>query len=330
VNEAMLRRRGVGTVLGVEFEAELVQLAQAVADGTVRSRDNAPQGPRAVHLPKLQFRVPDRAGLPALDRYATLRWPDGSTKIAGYTEASRGCKHRCRHCPVVPVYDGRFRVVDPDGRVVSLGDGTKLSYDLLRMARRDGILVLERHVNEPHTSEVINKYPRLAGDHHAMEFLCGGLAPVVEGATPEQTAALLEAELKVLEEEHHAPITILTKAGDALPGFGIVAAVLGIVITMGAIAGPVEEVGHKVGSALVGTFLGILPSYGFFGPLTTRMEFLGHSEAVFFRTMASIIIAFANGNPPKVAVEQARRGVNTENRPKRAELDELFKEADAA
>jgi chemotaxis protein MotA len=85
-----------------------------------------------------------------------------------------------------------------------------------------------------------------------------------------------------------------------------------------------------VGSALVGTFLGILLSYGFYGPLASRMEFLGHSEAVFFRTMASIIIAFANGNPPKVAVEQARRGVNTENRPRRAELDEMFKEADAA
>jgi chemotaxis protein MotA len=206
----------------------------------------------------------------------------------------------------------------------------KLSYDLLRMARRDGILVLERHVNDPHSSEVINKYPRLAADHHAMEFLCGGLAPVVEGATPEQTAALLEAELKILEEEHHAPIAVLTKAGDALPGFGIVAAVLGIVITMGAIAGPVEEVGHKVGSALVGTFLGILLSYGFFGPLASRMEFLGHAESVFFRTMASIIIAFANGNPPKVAVEQARRGVGTENRPNRDELDQLFKEADAA
>ncbi len=198
------------------------------------------------------------------------------------------------------------------------------------MARRDGILVLERHVNDPRGSEVINRYPRLAADHHAMDFLCGGLAPVVEGATPEQTAALLEAELKILEEEHHAPIAVLAKAGDALPGFGIVAAVLGIVITMGAIAGPVEEVGHKVGSALVGTFLGILLSYGFYGPLASRMEFLGHAEMVFFRTMASIIIAFANGNPPKVAVEQARRGVNTEHRPNRDELDQLFKEADAA
>ena len=206
----------------------------------------------------------------------------------------------------------------------------KLSYDLLRMARRDGILVLERHVNEPHASDVITKYPRISADHHALDFLCGGLAPVVEGATPEQTAALLEAELKVLEEEHHAPIAVLAKAGDALPGFGIVAAVLGIVITMGAIAGPVEEVGHKVGSALVGTFLGILLSYGFYGPLASRMEFLGHSESTFFRAMASIIIAFANGNPPKVAVEQARRGVGSENRPNRAELDQLFKEADAA
>src|SRR5260370_24482407 len=192
------------------------------------------------------------------------------------------------------------------------------------MARRDGILVLERHVNEPHTSDVINKYPRLAGDHHALDFLCGGLAPVVEGSTPEQTAALLEAELKVLEEEHHAPIAVLSKAGDALPGFGIVAAVLGIVITMGSIAGPVEEVGHKVGSALVGTFLGILLSYGFYGPLASRMEFLGSAESTFFRAMASIIIAFANGNPPKVAVEQARRGGNTRNPPGPAHAGEVF------
>ncbi len=206
----------------------------------------------------------------------------------------------------------------------------KLSYDLLRMARRDGILVLERHVNEPHSSDVISKYPKFAHDHHAVEFLCGGLAPIIEGASPEQTAALLGAELKVLEYEHHAPIGVLQKAADGLPGFGIVAAVLGIVITMGAIAGPVEEVGHKVGAALVGTFLGILLSYGFFGPLAARMEFMGAAESTFFRAMASIIVAFANGSPPKVAVEQARRGIGSENRPNRAQLDEMFREADAA
>jgi chemotaxis protein MotA len=141
---------------------------------------------------------------------------------------------------------------------------------------------------------------------------------------------LLEAELKVLEYEHHAPIAVLQKAADALPGFGIVAAVLGIVITMGAIAGPVEEVGHKVGAALVGTFLGILLSYGFFGPLAARMEFMGAAETTFFRAMASIVISFANGNPPKVAVEQARRGIGSECRPNRAQLDEMFREAEAA
>jgi len=113
VNEAMLRRRGVKTILGVEFEGDLVALARTVYEGSTLSQPDS-AGPRAVTLPKLRFRVPDRSGLPSLDRYATLSWPDGSTRIAGYTEASRGCKHRCRHCPVVPVYDGRFRVVDVD------------------------------------------------------------------------------------------------------------------------------------------------------------------------------------------------------------------------
>jgi len=113
VNEALLRRRGVQTILGVEFEGDLVALARMVDQGSTSPQpENA--GPRAATLPKLRFRVPDRSGLPSLDRYATLSWPDGSTRIAGYTEASRGCKHRCRHCPVVPVYDGRFRVVDAD------------------------------------------------------------------------------------------------------------------------------------------------------------------------------------------------------------------------
>ncbi len=113
VNEALLRRRGVKTILGVEFEGDLVALARMVDEGSTSSQPEN-SGPRAASLPKLRFRVPDRSGLPSLDRYAALSWPDGSTRIAGYTEASRGCKHRCRHCPVVPVYDGRFRVVDAD------------------------------------------------------------------------------------------------------------------------------------------------------------------------------------------------------------------------
>lgn len=207
----------------------------------------------------------------------------------------------------------------------------KMTYDLLRLARKDGLLALDSHVNNPHESPLIAKYPKIAKNHHAVEFLCGGLAPIVENTvTPEQLPGLLEAELKVIEEEHHAPMNVLQKAADALPGFGIVAAVLGIVITMGAISGPVEEVGHKVGAALVGTFLGILLSYGFFGPLASRMEFIGNDELAFFRTIAAMVIAFANDAPPKVAIEQARRGAGTEVRPDRAELNAIFAEVEAA
>lgn len=206
----------------------------------------------------------------------------------------------------------------------------KMSYDLLRLARRDGILALERHVNGPHESDVIAKYPRMAKDHHAVEFFCGGLAPLIEGATHVQLGGFLDAEMKIIEEEHHAPVMVLSKAADALPGFGIVAAVLGIVITMGAIDGPVEEVGHKVGAALVGTFLGILLSYGFFNPLAARMEFLGHAELAFFRTMATIVVAYAETNTPKTALEQARRGVGSEYRPSIGDMDTMLREVEGA
>lgn len=203
-----------------------------------------------------------------------------------------------------------------------------LLYDVMSVARRDGMLGLESHVSDPHQSTIFNKYPRLASNHHVIEFICGALSPIIEGtANPDQLEALLETELRVIEEEHHAPISVLSKTADALPGFGIVAAVLGIVITMGAIDGPVEEIGHKVGAALVGTFLGILASYGFFGPLVGRMEFQGAAELAFFRSIASAVLAFVRDLPPKVAIEQARRGVGSEVRPTRSELDELFKAA---
>lgn len=207
----------------------------------------------------------------------------------------------------------------------------KMMYDLLFLARREGLLAIEAHISDPHESTIFNKYPRLSKNHHVMDFICGALAPLIEGtAKPEQLPALLEAEMRVIEEEHHAPISVLSKTTDALPGFGIVAAVLGIVITMGHIDGPVEEIGHKVGAALVGTFLGILASYGFFAPMVGRMEMLGAAEMSFFRTISSIIIGFANNVAPKVAIDQARRGVGTDIRPSRKELDELFSEASAA
>jgi chemotaxis protein MotA len=204
-------------------------------------------------------------------------------------------------------------------------------YEIFRVARHDGIVALESHVTEPHESRIFSKYPRFLKNHHLCGFVCGALTTVVEGTTkPEQMAELLEAEIKVLETEQHAPLGVLSKTADALPGFGIVAAVMGIVITMSAIDGPVEEVGEKVGAALVGTFLGILLSYGFVAPLAVRMEFLGAAEAAYFRTAAAIIQGVANGAAPKVVMEQARRGMSTEVRFTREHLDELLRTAETS
>jgi chemotaxis protein MotA len=207
----------------------------------------------------------------------------------------------------------------------------KCLYDLLRLARRDGMLALESHVSDPHSSTIFQKYPRIGNNHHVVSYICGGMSPMIEAtAKPEQLAELLAAEMRVMEEEHHAPLAALTKVADALPGFGIVAAVLGIVVTMGHIDGPPAEIGHHVGAALVGTFLGILLSYGFAAPLVVRMEFLGLQEAGFFRTISTILVGFAKNLPPKVAIDMARRGMASEIRPERTQLDEWFKEAEAA
>jgi chemotaxis protein MotA len=206
----------------------------------------------------------------------------------------------------------------------------KAMYELFRLARRSGFLALEPHLSNPHDSAIFQKYPKISGNHHVMEFICGLLTPVMDGSvSPQKLPELVDAELKTMEAEHHAPIGVLSKTADALPGFGIVAAVLGIVITMGAIDGPVEEIGHKVGAALVGTFLGILLSYGFFGPMATKLEFMGESELSFFKTIAGTITGFVNDLPPKVAIELARRGVSSEMRPSQEEMEALFKSAES-
>jgi len=207
----------------------------------------------------------------------------------------------------------------------------KMLYGLFRAARRDGLMSLETHISDPHSSAIFSKYPKLASNHHAMSFLTGSLVPLVDGTIkPEKLPVLLEEDLKSIEEGHHSPIGVLSKTADALPGFGIVAAVMGIVITMGAIDGPPAEIGEKVGAALVGTFLGILLSYGFFAPMCVRMEFLGAAETGFLRIIATAIQGFVGDLSPKVVLEQARRGVVIEFRPTREELDQWLREVESS
>ena len=207
----------------------------------------------------------------------------------------------------------------------------KLMYELFRTARRNGLLALEPHLANPHDSAIFHKYPLISKNHHVTEFICGALMPVLEGSVkPDRLPEMLETEIKAIEDEHHGPLSVLMKTADGLPGFGIVAAVLGIVITMSHIDGPVEEIGHSVGAALVGTFLGILLSYGFLAPLATKLEFLGHEEIAFFRTIATIVLGYVTELPPKVAIESARRGLNSELKPSRDQLEEMLKALDAA
>jgi chemotaxis protein MotA len=202
----------------------------------------------------------------------------------------------------------------------------KALYELFMLGRRSGMVALEEHVMNPEASSIFSKYPAFQKNHHAMDFLCNGLRPIIDGKIkPDQLKMLLEIELQAMEEEHEKPIGVLTKAADAMPGFGIVAAVLGIVITMASIAGPIEQIGEKVAAALVGTFLGIFLSYGFMNPLAVNMEFMSVAEIAYIRCIAASVIGFANGMSPIMAVEVARRGLSSEVKPTSDNLEAMLK-----
>jgi chemotaxis protein MotA len=202
----------------------------------------------------------------------------------------------------------------------------KVLYELFMLGRRSGMIALEEHVLEPEKSSIFKKYPSFMENHHAVEFLCGGLRPIIDGKIkPDQLRLLLDAELDQLEVEHHAPVDVLTRTADAMPGFGIVAAVLGIIITMASISGPVEEIGVEVAAALVGTFLGILLAYGFLSPLALNLQFIKAAELDYTKCIAACVTGFAGGMAPITAVELGRRGLSSELRPSADEMESLLK-----
>jgi len=206
----------------------------------------------------------------------------------------------------------------------------KALYERFTLGRRNGMIALEDHISNPQSSSIFAKYPSFIKNEHAVELLCGGLRPIIDGKVkPDQLKLLLETELATIEEEHHKPVDVLTKAADAMPGFGIVAAVLGIVVTMGSIAGPIERIGDHVAAALVGTFLGILISYGFLNPLAVNMNFLGLAEIAYSRCITTAVVGFANGLSPIMAVEVARRGLSKDLRPSAEELETILKSINA-
>jgi chemotaxis protein MotA len=202
----------------------------------------------------------------------------------------------------------------------------KALYELFLLGRRNGMIALEEHVTSPENSAIFKKYPTFLHNERAVRLLCDGLRPIIDGKVkPDQLRLLLETEIETMENEHHKPVSVLMKVGDAMPGFGIVAAVLGIVVTMGAISGPIEEIGHHVAAALVGTFLGILISYGFVNPLAVNIEFVGASELTYYQCIATSVTGFAGGMAPVMAVEVARRGLGEALRPTAEELETMLK-----
>lgn len=210
-------------------------------------------------------------------------------------------------------------------------DTLRLLYELFQSARKDGLVAIEGHIEKPKESALFKKYPKVLHEHHAVEFLCDSLRLVLVGSVPpHDLEGLMDADIEVHHEAENKPVGVLQKVADALPGIGIVAAVLGIVVTMGAIAGPVEEIGHHVGAALTGTFMGVLFAYGFLGPLATSMEHVNSAEARYYHFLKAAITSFAKGFSPIVAAEFARRAIFHEDRPSFAEMENAVKGQKAA
>ena len=203
----------------------------------------------------------------------------------------------------------------------------KLLYDILVKIRKDGLMAIEPDIESPEKSELFKKYPRILADHHMIEFITDCLRLMVGGnLDPQELESLLEYELETHHKEAHEPSHAVQKVADALPGFGIVAAVLGIVNTMAAIEGAdTATIGHKVGAALVGTFLGILVAYGFIGPISAAMEHRAGEEGKAFEVVKMALVASVRGYAPPVAVEFARKLLFADIRPKFNDLEAHLK-----
>ncbi|MCX5807508.1 MAG: flagellar motor stator protein MotA [Proteobacteria bacterium] len=202
----------------------------------------------------------------------------------------------------------------------------KLLYELSMIIRKEGLIALESHVERPAESAVFSKYIAFLNEFHLLLFITDTLRLVVMGGVaPYEIEMIMDADIELHHEEGLKPSAILQKIGDALPGLGIVAAVLGIVITMQAINGPPEIIGQKVAAALVGTFLGIFLSYGLIQPLATNIELSTQDESSIFNVAKSGLICAAKGLNPIVAVEFARRAISNDFRPTFQEMEEYVK-----
>ncbi len=210
-------------------------------------------------------------------------------------------------------------------------ENLKMLNEVFSYARKSGMAKLEGDVEEPLKSPLFSKYKSFVKDHHAVYFICDTLRMSISGGVgPFELDQMMELDMEVHHSEAAAPVNALNTMADSLPGLGIVAAVLGVVITMGAIGGPPEEIGHKVAAALVGTFLGILLCYGLFGPLAGSMAKINDAEGEYYNFLRVALISFIKGIPPIMAVEFGRRSIPSSIRPSFSEMEKNCKGGGAA
>ncbi len=205
-------------------------------------------------------------------------------------------------------------------------DLLSLMFKLFSKARKEGLMALETDIDEPHESEIFNQFPKIASNHHIIDFICDYLRLMVGGnMNAIELESLMDVELETHHHEVIAPSSAVQVVADGLPAFGIVAAVMGVVITMGYISEPPEVLGNHIAAALVGTFLGILLAYGFAAPMATALQFKAEDESKFFECTKVCILSTLNGYTPQIAVEFGRKTIYSHLRPNFVELEEHIK-----
>jgi chemotaxis protein MotA len=207
----------------------------------------------------------------------------------------------------------------------------KMMYELFSRARKDGMMALESDSDAPDKSAIFSKYPSFLKDHHAVDFVCDSIRMASSGnIEPFDADQMIESDMEVHHHEATQPVAALSTMADSLPGLGIVAAVLGVVITMGALGGPPEEIGKHVAAALVGTFLGILMCYGLVGPIAGNMAKIADDEHAYYNVLRVLIISFMKGSAPVLAVEFGRRAIPGHLRPSFQETEKFIRQKSAA
>lgn len=206
-------------------------------------------------------------------------------------------------------------------------DILKMMYELFNVARKEGLLGLEQHIEKPEESAIIKQYPTFLNNHHAVHFFCDTMKVILTGAVgPHDLSEMMEVDLDAAHAEEMQPIQAIQTVGDSMPGFGIVAAVLGVIITMGKIGGgSPESIGQSVAAALVGTFLGILVAYGVFAPMARAMELRLNSSHAYMNCIRYALVSFARGESPITCVEFARRNIDPSVRPGFTEMENSVK-----